>query len=128
MSHKFLNIDWDAIDKKNKEINATFNNENLYYKPQTYFVPPPFINSTLVYYDVNNDKNLREMMTEYFLKKSKNFIKSKNSLAKLNSPNGYKIIYEILRYFVKKYDINWYDLKEKYDFVKDYIIKKIGRL
>ena len=46
-----------------------------------------------------------------------------NKLLKTNK--GYDIIYQILRRFVKNTDTNWYDLKEKKDFIKKIIINKL---
>jgi len=99
-----------------------------------YFIPPPFIDSQLVYQDVNKDENLRKNMTEFFLKKSikwiskyNEFAHAKKSLAALKSVDGYNIIYSLLKHYVRKNNINWYDLKESYDNVKDYLRYKLGK-
>ena len=96
MSHKFFNIDWDLVDKKSAESkeklklliqnneptvydNKTTNNiitdstsfnTIKYNKPTTYFLPPPVINSTLTYQNVNKDPKLRNDVTIFFLKKT----------------------------------------------------------
>jgi hypothetical protein len=93
-----------------------------------YFVPPPFINSTITYQDVNKDPELRKMMTIFFLNKSikwinkyKEFTNAKKILPLLKSKDGYNLVYNLLRKYVKQNNINWYDLKENYSIVKDFL-------
>jgi hypothetical protein len=111
------------------------NNSSFFIKPLKYYPPPPFINSTLVYQDINKDENLRELMTHFFLKKSikwlssyDDFKESKKSLSKLKSNEGYNIIYNILREYCRKNNINWYDLKKSYNKIKDYLRYKLAKL
>jgi hypothetical protein len=107
------------------------NNKNV----RKYYPPPPIINSVVQYENVNVDPNLRKLMTEFFLKKSIKWVKNysqfencKNILPELESSKGAKIIYNILKEFTKKSDTNWYDLKEKYRIVKDYLRYKLASI
>ena len=100
-----------------------------------YFIPPPVHTSILEYQDVNKDKNLRELVSNYFLKKTIKWIKHnkdfnhlKDKLALLENENGYNIIYNLLREYVKKGNNNWYDLRSNKNIIKDYLRYKIGKL
>ena len=84
-----------------------------------YYPPPPIINSVVQYIDINKDPKLRELMTEYYLEKAKKWIPSKVK------SNGYDTIYKLLRKFVNNTNTNWYDLKEKHELVKKFIIHKL---
>jgi len=138
MSHKFLNIDWNLFDKKSAENNRLIRDKNeitTYNKPLTYFLPPPVINSTFVYQDINKDPILRKNITNFFLQKTikwiNNYSEFKNSiqlLPKIETITGYKIIYNILRHFIKKNNCNWYDLRNNYELVKDFIRYKLNKL
>ena len=145
MTHKFLNIDWDLFDKRSAESkeklklmtqknDPTSNNVITYEKPLTYFLPPPVINSTFSYQDVNKDQILRKTITNFFLKKTikwinnySEFKNSKHLLSKLKTDIGYKLIYNILRQFIKKNNCNWYDLRNNYELVKDFIRYKLNK-
>ena len=100
-----------------------------------YFQPPPFIQTTIKYQDVNNDKKLQNSVTVNFqektimwLKTESNFNKCKKYLSKLEGPHGYKIIHKLLKLFVKKGNTNWYDLEDQSILVKDFIKYKLSRL
>lgn len=139
MSHKFLNINWDLYDKRSAESkkklrlmtqknDPTTDNVIIYEKPLTYFLPPPVINSTFIYQDVNKDPKLRENITNFFLKKTikwinnySEFKNSKHLLSKLKTNDGYELIYYVLQQFTKKNNCNWYDLRNNYELVKDFI-------
>jgi hypothetical protein len=151
MSHKFLNINWELFDKqseKNKEqlklmmqntnennnTNESNNTNNNNTRPFYYFLPPANINSNLYYQDINKDKELRLQMTHFYLQKTIKWVNNYNEfkfakklLSKLKKEFGYKLIYNILRQFIKKYNYNWYDLKTNYDIVKDYIRYKLNK-
>jgi hypothetical protein len=145
MSHKFLNIDWELFDKKSAESkeklrlmtqknDPTTNNVITYDRPLTYFLPPPVINSTLMYQDVNKDTILRKNITNFFLKKTikwinnySEFKNNKHLLSKLKTNIGYELIYNILRQFIKKNNCNWYDLRNNYELVKDFIRYRLNK-
>jgi hypothetical protein len=99
----------------------------------TYFTPPPIIDSVIEYQSVNKDPNLRQLITEFYLKKTIKWINNytefqnfKKLLSTLNSNNGYNIIYNILKEYTKKYNSNWFDLKKNhYSQVKNYIHDKL---
>lgn len=100
-----------------------------------YFIPPPIHTSIIEYQDINKDENLRELVTNYFLKKTikwinkdSNFNHLKDKSLILNSDKGYKIIYNLLREYVKKGNNNWYDLRSNKEIIKDYLRYKIGKL
>lgn len=134
MESKYFNIDWDKVENKNKN-DIKISVDDISYninKPLTYFLPPPNIPSTILYQDVNKDKNLRNSMTLFYLNKTIKWINKYNKfknlkylLNKLESKSGYKIIYNILRQYVKKNIINWYDLKQNYYDVKIFIKNKL---
>ena len=103
--------------------------------PRLYFPPPPIIQTYNQYQDVNNDKNLQNTQTLYFLNKTIDWIKydkSYNRLKKLQKyfkgPDGYEITYKLLKLFVKRGNTNWYDLKIQQDLVKDFIKHKLSKL
>ena len=100
-----------------------------------YFIPPPNITSVIEYQNVNKDERLRKNVTDFFLKKSikwienyKEFEHLKNKQELLKSTKGYNIIYNLLREFVKKGSNNWFDLRENYDVIKDYLRYKLGKI
>ena len=53
-----------------------------------------------------------------FLKKKKI---NTELVKKISSKEGYKIVYNLIRKFVKEYNINWYDLRDYYPIFKDYL-------
>ena len=103
--------------------------------PQLYFPAPPIISSIRSYQDINNDTKLQDMETEYFLERTKQYIKHDKSWKKLKKfskylkgEDGYEIIYKILRLFVKRGNTNWYDLKIQEELVMDFIKHKLTKL
>jgi hypothetical protein len=100
----------------------------------SYFTPPPFYYGIDIYTNVNVDPNLRQMVTEFYLKKSIKWINTntifssyKKILEQLNSSKGYNIIYNLLREFCHKYNIKWYELRENnYNNVKHFLHKKFS--
>lgn len=93
---------------------------------------PPIIQSEYLYQDVNKDMNLRNDVTNFFHKKIIKWIneypefKHLNSKKKfLESGEGRKQIYELLRHFIKKSGINWYDLRDNYSIIKEYLSQKL---
>ena len=43
----------------------------------------------------------------------------------LESSKGKKLVYDLLRNFIKKSEINWYDLRSNKDIVKKYLIQNL---
>lgn len=75
------------------------------------------------------------METVYFLDKTLEWIKydySFNKLKKftkyLKGPDGYTIMYKLLKLFVKRGNTNWYDLKIQESLVKSYIKHKLSKI
>ncbi len=101
----------------------------LYSQPITY-VP-----TTYRYQNINNDKNLQNLETTYYLEKTiewmkhdSSYSKVKKYLSSLRGENGYEIIYKILRMYVKQNNTNWYDLKAQKILIKQYIRHKLKQL
>ena len=100
----------------------------------SYFTPPPFYYGIDIYTNVNVDPNLRQMVTEFYLKKTIKWINTynifssyKKILEQLYSCKGYNIIYNLLREFCHKYNIKWYELRENnYNNVKHFLHKKFS--
>jgi hypothetical protein len=80
-----------------------------------------FIETSYQYQNINIDKNLRKLVTDFFYKK---IIKWKN-LYKCQIKIQYNDVYNILKKFIKNANINWYDLKDNYYIVKKYLLKKL---
>ena len=102
-------------------------------KKQMIFIPPPFITQTYTYQNINKDPNIREKFTIFYynkiikwIRQYKEFAKYKNLLPFLKTKKGYFALYNLLREFVKKHNVNWYDLKDKYSVVKDYLRYKLA--
>ena len=92
-------------------------------KFKTIFIPPPIINTTYEYINVNKDPHLREDVTNYFYDKLQ--YKFKNSSSKSST---LKIIYYILKRYIKKYNLNWWDLRSNSSEVSDYILRIARKL
>ena len=98
-------------------------------KVKNFFVPPPYITTLKRVYDINNDPQLRKTVTSFYYKKCKKWMKeykdfkhTKKNLKKIESDDGFKIIYNLIRKFVKLHKVNWYELREKnYLLVKDFL-------
>ena len=101
-------------------------------KYRRYWPVPPLIQSVYEYQDVNKDVYLRKDVTQFFHQKiikwineDSEYSKHKSKLGFLNSVDGQMHIYNLLRKFVKKSGINWYDLRDNYQIIKEYLNKKI---
>jgi hypothetical protein len=103
-------------------------------KPQyrRYWPVPPLIESVFEYQNVNTNLNLRKDVTDFFHKKVLKWVKNypeflhhKSKLSFLDSVDGQMHIYNLLRKFIKKSGINWYDLRDNYSIVKDYLNAKL---
>ena len=95
-------------------------------------VPPPLLLSTYEYQDVGKDIRLRKSVTEFFqnkvikwVKHYKEFEHLKPKLHMLESDEGTKKIYTVLRRFIKNSNINWFDLKDNYTLIKEYLRKNL---
>ena len=104
------------------------NNERV----RRYWVVPPVIESAVVYQDINNNIPLRKTVTKFFqdkllkwIKEYPEFSKFKNMLNKIQTEEGYTLIYKILRKFVKAYNMNWYELRTNKSLVKKYFISHL---
>jgi hypothetical protein len=105
-------------DEKNNRINK-------------YYPPPAIIEGEYQYEDINKNPELRKNMTRFFYNKVLKWIEKDNQYNKLKSikslieKHGKVYIYNILRRFVKKSGLNWYDLKDEYKYIKKYLCKKL---
>lgn len=97
-----------------------------------YWPEPPTIPIPNEYIDVNKDPNLRKDVTTFFhnkvlkwLDSESCFHKYKNKKSFLKSIEGQMHIYHLLRKFIKRSGINWYDLRDNYHIIKEYICKKL---
>ena len=88
--------------------------------------------SVIQYQNVNVDTTLRTDVTKFFNRKVIKHITKHSDLNHLEkelpflkSSDGWKFIYKLLRRFVKNTQINWYDLRDNYRTVRDYIISKL---
>jgi hypothetical protein len=93
-----------------------------------YWPVPPVIESVFEYQNVNTDLYLRKDVTLFFHKKVIKWINNypefsqhKSKLNLLNSVDGQMHIYNLLRKFIKKSGINWYDLRDNYSIIKEYL-------
>ena len=118
----------------NRFVKNTSRLELLNLPNGKFFPPPPFIERVVRYQDVNNDKNLRKNVTTDFynktiktISKDKEYKHLKKYLKKLKSDVGYEIVYKIIKIFVKNTEMNWYDLRSKYDLVLRFILYKLGK-
>lgn len=105
-----------------------------YQKPNVkrYWPVPPLIDSVFEYQDINNDVNLRKDVTEFFHKKILKWIDEypefthlKSQKKYLQTNEGKMQIYNLLRHFIKKSAINWYDLRDNYSLIKQYLSQKL---
>jgi hypothetical protein len=97
-----------------------------------YWPVPPLIDSIYEYQNVNSDIHLRKDVTKFFHNKVIKWVKTypefsthKTKLAFLESVEGQMHIYNLLRKFIKKSGINWYDLRDNYSIVKEYLQAKL---
>ena len=103
--------------------NLIDNNGNIIYKK--YFPPPPVVESTYEYQNVNKDVNLRNNVISFFIQKLiKWYSNDETKIIYLKSYEAKKHLNKILKNFIKIYDYNWYDLIDNYKKVKNYIYKK----
>jgi hypothetical protein len=105
-----------------------------YQKPEVrrYWPVPPLIDSVYEYQNVNKDINLRKDVTDFFHRKVLKWIEEypefshlKSQKFYLQSDEGKMHIYNLLRHFIKKSGINWYDLRDNYSIIKEYLSEKL---
>lgn len=103
-------------------------------KPQyrRYWPVPVLLESVYEYQNINTDLNLRKDVTNFFQRKIIKWIKNypefsqhKSKLNFLESVDGQMHIYNLLRKFIKKSGINWYDLRDNYSIIKEYLNEKL---
>ena len=121
-----INIPAEDKIKTDQPINQT---------PTTkrFWPSPPFIQTVHQYQDVNKDPHLRADVTKFFynktikwIKNDEDFVHLKKMLSILESSEGKLHIYKLLRKFVKKSGINWYDLRDNYLLIKKFIKHKLN--
>lgn len=87
--------------------------------------------------DVGENPKLQEEVSKFYLtktikwlEKNPEFSKIKKQLKFIKSKKGIGFIYKILKNFIKKNHINWFDLRsdDNYDDVKDFIREKLLQL
>lgn len=116
------------------QLNTPEKVKPLTEKPEyrRYWPVPPPIGSIYEYQNVNTDLHLRKNVTIFFHTKIIKWINNypefsnhKKKLKFLESLDGQMHVYNLLRKFIKKSGINWYDLRDNYSIVKDYINAKL---
>ena len=102
------------------------------YKTKRYWPVPPYVQSIYQYQNINNDNNLQKDVTLFFhtklllwINKESKFKQYKYLEKKLDTNNGIKFIYKLLKKFISKTNINWYDLRDNYYLIKKYILIKL---
>jgi hypothetical protein len=102
-----------------------------YYKYKRYWPPPPITQSIYEYQDVNNDVNLQLDVTNFYYNKLLLWLDNSSKFSKfkkfkqINKKLGIKFIYKLLKNFINKYKINWYDLRLNHASIKIYIYNKL---
>lgn len=98
----------------------------------SYIEQPVLVNTDVYYLNVNKDPDLRKEVTKFFKKKilhwinnDANYLKFKNQIEYFQSSKGEKYIYNLLRKYIKKTNLNWYDLRTNIFYIKEYFIKKL---
>ena len=122
------------------QISTTENNQNTTLptdKPKfrRYWPVPLLMPSVFEYKNVNNDLALRKDVTTFFHIKVLKWINTETAYKKIKSKkkflesiDGQMHIYNLLRKFVKHSGINWYDLRDNYALIKDFLASKLNKL
>ena len=86
---------------------------------EEYIKLPTFVRKVNKFQNVNIDKDLRKMVTDYFrdyyldvLKKTKNK-NVKSFYSEIKGKKGFNIVYNLIKLYIKKTGKNWYDLKKE---------------
>ena len=113
------------MEIKQKEEQTQDNNMPKYRR---YWPVPPVTPAVYEYQNVNKDVNLRKNVTQFFHHKVLKWMKTESKLKSksLNSIDGQMYIYHLLKLFIRKSRINWYDLRDNYSLIKEYLIKKLS--
>ncbi len=96
-------------------------------------IVPLVYNYSFRYQSVNKDEQLRRDVTEFFINKIIKWIAKYDEFKHLeNKVNFYKTydgekeIYHLIRKFVNKYRVNWYELRTTYyHYVKKFLLKNL---
>ena len=114
------------------------NKSTIDTKPSTYYImPTPFIQSYYNYQDINQDPHLRIDVVNFFYDKLLKWVSSSSIYKKYRSHEDYiynnkkKIkykLYKLLRFFVKKTNLNWYELRTNHFIIKEFIKNKFNLL
>jgi hypothetical protein len=93
---------------------------NPYVKPTKKFVE----------LNINDNTDLQENITKFFHNKMLKKLKNKKHLKMVKSTKGKLYINKMLKQFVVKNNVNWYELRneDNYDDVIDYLLDKISDL
>jgi hypothetical protein len=122
------------------QISTTENNQNTTLptdKPKfrRYWPVPLLMPSVFEYKNVNKDLALRKDVTTFFHIKVLKWINTETAYKKIKSKkkflesiDGQMHIYNLLRKFVKHSGINWYDLRDNYALIKDFLASKLNKL
>jgi hypothetical protein len=108
---------------------------NKFEKPtfKKYYPVPPMYESVYEYQDINRDVNMRKQITLFYHEKLLEWIDNNQSFHFLRKnkkqiENNQFLIYKLLRKFVKKSGVNWYDLRDNYSLIKEYLYKTFKNL
>ena len=99
-------------------------------KTITYIIPQSIMPSYYEYQDINKDAKLRIDVINFFFYRLLNWVKHDSLFSKykkyelsLDNKKTKRKLYKILRKFVKKSNINWYEIRSNYSYFKDYLYK-----
>jgi len=113
-------------------IQVDLQNSNNTTDGRKYYPVPPIQPTVYEYLNVNKDVRLRKNVTTYFTDKTiewiendETFKKHKSQLEDLKSVDGQLRIYHLLRKFVRRSGINWYDLRDNKSLIKKFINHKL---
>ena len=96
------------------------------------FTSLPILQTTVTNETVNNDINLQLYVTKFYYNKTKKWIEHSERFKRFininfRSKKGKKFIHKLLAYIVKKYSINWYDLRRYHKKIKLLIYHKLKK-
>ena len=118
------------ISLSNKNKDSDENKEpNKNSIPKVY-MSAPILPSYYEYQDINKDAKLRIDVINFFFYRLLNWVKHDSLFSKykkyelsLDNKKTKRKLYKILRKFVKKSNINWYEIRSNYSYFKDYLYK-----